>query len=211
MQNFIKKYGDDLYKINMQEDYKFFNGAEYNDFIREKSAVSMAAFGDGCMNLSYQTRNNAMLARIDSAIAENDAAFADLMYHGAITPILHGMDMDYNPEIIPAQNIAQSAPIMAEWQAAAPNSALLQFNLAWIAFLEKDYERAISLLVPIAERLDETPPSMHDFVKPFYWRNLYFCYDMAHKHDSAAAFNQCRIVCNSLGFNNDYAKTICRR
>jgi len=72
MQNFIKKYGsmDSIWDEN-KRSYTFFNGKEYNDYIKEMYAVSMAVYGDGPMNLSYETRNNKMLELINNATKEN--------------------------------------------------------------------------------------------------------------------------------------------
>lgn len=72
MQTFYTKYGS-LEKVwnENQKEFEFFNGDEYNDYIREMYAINLSVFGDGPMNLHYKTRNDHMLALIDTAIAEN--------------------------------------------------------------------------------------------------------------------------------------------
>lgn len=72
MQNFTNKYGsmDDIWTEN-KKSYTFFNGNDYNDYVKEMYAVSMAVYGDGPMNLSYETRNSNMLELINDAIKEH--------------------------------------------------------------------------------------------------------------------------------------------
>lgn len=72
MQNFYSKY-ESLQKVwnGNQKSYTFFNGNEYNNYISEMYAINIKVFGDGPMNLSYETRNKKMLEFIDAAIADN--------------------------------------------------------------------------------------------------------------------------------------------
>lgn len=138
-----------------------------------------------------------------------DSSAFDTMYRGALIPLLHGMGMDDDPNIIPNENINKSKPIIEEWETYNPNSVYLQFEKGWIEFLEKDYEKAISTLTSISDRLDEIPKSGHWFVKTFYYRNLGFCYDLTGKREKAIqAYEKCKIVCKELDINENYAKNI---
>lgn len=138
-----------------------------------------------------------------------DSSALDIMYHGALIPLIHGMGMDDDPNIIPDENISKSKPIIEEWESYNPNSVYLQFEQGWVEFLEKDYEKAISTLQSISDKLDEVPQSEHWFVKTFYHRNLGFCYDLTGKREKAIqAYEKCKIVCKELDINENYAKTI---
>ena len=72
--NLIQKFNKTYINIwkNVKEyDYKFWNGDEYNDYIRESYKISMQVFGDSPFNLYYMTRNQNMLNLIDKAIDKN--------------------------------------------------------------------------------------------------------------------------------------------
>ncbi len=273
MQNFKIKYGslNSIWRKN-EKGYSFFNGKEYNDYVREMYGISMAVYGDGFMNLHYETRNGKMMELIDSAIVENkgkriiilagaehkhyfdialskredlnvldfkeilplkesqtsknltefieknlakgyydvsDSSSIDIMYHGALIPLIHGLGMDDDPNIIPIENIGKAKSVIAEWTSYNPNSVYLQFEKGWIEFLEKDYNTAISTLQTISNRLDEIPQNEQWFVKTFYYRNLGFCYDMIGQREKAIqSYEQCKDMCNELNINKNYAKTI---
>ncbi|MDR0754835.1 MAG: DUF5694 domain-containing protein [Prevotellaceae bacterium] len=273
MQDFTEKYGslDSLWNAN-QMGYAFFNGKEYNDYIREMYTAVISVFGDGCMNLSSEKRNAKMMEMIDSAIAENkgkrviiltgaehkyyfdialsqrkdvrlvdfaeilplketalseniaafieknlakgyydisDTSSIDVMYHGALIPLLHGMNMDDDPTVIPAENTQKAQPVIAEWEELNPSSVMLQFEKAWVKFLEKDYLQAIEISESIAERLNEIPTENQWFFNTFYWRNLGFCYDMTGQRKKAInAYQQGIKVCKELNLSERYAQSI---
>jgi len=272
MQNFYKKYGslDSLWGENKQS-CQFFNGDEYNDYIREMYAINMAVFGDGPMNLSYQTRNSKMLELIINAVSENKnkriavltgaehkhffdieltkrndiklvklkdilpireekpskyisdfieknlarnyydvtdpEKTIDMMYQGALISLIHGPGMDHNPSIIPDTNVEQAKVIIEDWKSEYPNSAYLQFELAWVEFLYGNYKQSIAILESIVSRLEEIPESTQWFIKTFYYRNLGFCYDLLGERDKAInCYNDGIAVCKILGINESYVK-----
>lgn len=69
MQQFRNKYGsmDSIWRQNTQ-DYRFFNGKDYNDYIREMYTILVDVFGDGCMNLYSEKRNAMMMDYINRAV-----------------------------------------------------------------------------------------------------------------------------------------------
>ncbi len=72
--NLIQKFNKTYRNIweNVKEyDYKFWNGDEYNNYIRESYKISMQVFGDNPFNLYYMTRNQNMLNLINKAIDKN--------------------------------------------------------------------------------------------------------------------------------------------
>lgn len=272
MQDFYKKYGslDSLWNENKQ-DYQFFNGEEYNDYIKEMYSINMAVFGDGPMNLSYQTRNSKMLELINNVVAENknkriviltgaehkhyfdieltkrtDLKLVkfkdilplreekpskkitdfieknlardyydvtdfmeniDMMYQGALISLIHGPGMDHDPSIIPDTNIGQAKVILEEWKSEYPNSTYLQFEIAWVEFLEGNYKISAAILESIASRLDEIPESVQWFIKTFYYRNLGFCYDILGEREKAInCYNDGIDMCEKLGIKETYVK-----
>ncbi len=70
MQEFDVKYGN---IENTYQEYKsdFWNGSDYNNFVKETYKISMQVFGDSPFNLHYQSRNQNMLKLIEDAINEN--------------------------------------------------------------------------------------------------------------------------------------------
>ncbi len=52
----------------------FFNGEDYNDYVRESYRISEEVFGDSAVNLYYRSRNDRMLQRIEAAMAEHVGA-----------------------------------------------------------------------------------------------------------------------------------------
>ncbi|MEI7492256.1 MAG: DUF5694 domain-containing protein [Bacteroidota bacterium] len=273
MQDFYKKYGslDSVWNENKQ-GYQFFNGEEYNDYIREMYAINMAVFGDGPMNLSYQTRNSKMLELINIAVAENnnkriiiltgaehkhyfdielakrtdlkllklkdilplreekpsknitdfieknlarnyydvtDKQAIDMMYDGALISLLHGEGMDDDPDIIPKENVRKAIPILHQWEAENPKSAYLEFNYAWVEFLQGNYKKSIVKLKAIENRLDEIPEGSQWFVKAFYFRNLGFCYDMLGMRGEAVQSYKAGVeMCKKLGTKDWYIKSV---
>lgn len=71
IQTFEKKYGDWDSDILDKQNYEFYNGKEYNNYIEERYKVSMEVYGDHPMNLGYETRNTRMMELINKAVDEN--------------------------------------------------------------------------------------------------------------------------------------------
>ncbi len=141
-----------------------------------------------------------------------DSYAIDIMYHGALTPLIHGLGMDGNPTIIPIENIKKAKPILQEWEQENSKSVYLQFEKAWVEFLEKDYQKAITTLQSISEKLDEIPQNQQWFVKTFYYRNLGFCYDLTRQRGKAViAYKKCKEICKELNINENFAKNIYKK
>lgn len=271
MQTFIEKYGtmDSIWKNNKM-GYQFFNGTDYNDYIREMYSISINVYGDGCMNLYSELRNAKMMELINNAISENkgkriiiltgaehkyyfdialskqtgielikfdkllplktislsqnitdfiekdlargyydvsDTSSLDILYKNALVPLIHGFGMDDAPNIISAENIKKAKSVVDEWESQSSKSTLLQFEKAWISFLEKDYSGAIKIYENITGRLDEFPKENQWFFMTFYWRNLGFCYDLTNQREKAInAYRECKKVCETLGVKKDFAE-----
>jgi len=68
IKDFEKKYSN---YIAENKSYSFFNGREYNDYIRESYNIMISVYGDSPMNLYSEKRNSQMVSLIDEVIKEN--------------------------------------------------------------------------------------------------------------------------------------------
>ena len=64
----------------------------------------------------------------------SDTSSIDVLYQNALVPLIHGIGMDDNPNIIPVENIRKAISVVAEWESQRSKSAVLQFEKAWIRF-----------------------------------------------------------------------------
>ena len=69
IKDFEKKYSN---YIAENKSYSFFNGREYNDYIRESYNIMISVYGDSPMNLYSEKRNSQMVSLIDEVIKENN-------------------------------------------------------------------------------------------------------------------------------------------
>ena len=69
IKDFEKKYSN---YIAENKSYSFFNGKEYNDYIRESYNIMISVYGDSPMNLYSEKRNSQMVSLIDEVIKENN-------------------------------------------------------------------------------------------------------------------------------------------
>ncbi|MGP1438713.1 MAG: hypothetical protein ACTTKH_06545 [Treponema sp.] len=69
IKDFEKKY---INYIDENKSYSFFNGREYNDYIRESYNIMVSVYGDSPINLYSEKRNARMVELIDEVIRENN-------------------------------------------------------------------------------------------------------------------------------------------
>lgn len=119
MQNFIQKYGemDNIWRENKM-GYEFFNGKEYNDYIREMYTIVIDVYGDGCVNLYSEQRNAKMMDMINEAIMKNKGkriivfAGAEHKYYFDIAlSKLNNVKLVEINDILPLKNTALSKDI----------------------------------------------------------------------------------------------------
>ncbi|HEX2921396.1 MAG TPA: tetratricopeptide repeat protein [Bacteroidales bacterium] len=75
LKNFKNKFeanGDNIYR-NYDLGIDFWNGKEYNDYVRESYKISISIFGDSPFNLNYISRNSKMLTNIKLGIKKYNA------------------------------------------------------------------------------------------------------------------------------------------
>ena len=194
-------------------------GAEHKYYfdieLSERSEVALVNLQD-ILPLKETPFTNNISEFVDKSLAKgyydiSDELGIDLMYRGALVPLIHGLYMDDNPNIIPFENITEAASVVAEWEELSPTSVVLHFEKAWIKFLEKDYTKAIEISESVLDRLDEITeddPSQW-FILSFFWRNLGFCYDMIDEREKAInAYQQCKNVCAELKLSDSYVERI---
>ena len=141
----------------------------------------------------------------------NSPNIIDNMYMNALIPLTHGPSMDEKPSIVPKENIKKALYLLKSWKDENDSSVLLQFESAWVKFLKKDYKNSIKNALLISDKLDSVPKNMKWFVKPFYFRNLGFAYDMLGKREEAiASYKECRKACVEFGMEDEMIKNICK-
>jgi len=134
-----------------------------------------------------------------------------LLYQTALTPLVHGQNMDFKPNIISTDNIEKAKLVLAEWEKYNPESVVLQLEKAWIKFLEKDYIKVIQISESLFDRLNEIKEDnpMRALYLSVFWRNLGWSYDMTGEREKAIKmYQQCKKACNELGFNENLGKMI---
>jgi hypothetical protein len=244
IQSFNNKYGDWKNYSSIQ-GFDFWNNEDYNKYWEEVYRISMEVYGDGPINLYYETRNNKMLGMIKNVVAENSGkkimvltgsehkhyfdkslskennvellqlkgilplnnyvqdddviAFIkenkakyyfdistqqgkDNFFHGQLTQLVHGMDMDFKPEIIPIENIRKAKLVIDEWKKTDTNSIGLAFELGWYNFLSDNYSKAIGYLEKTINNLDLF---YINTLSASVYRTLGFCYDLLGKREIA--------------------------
>jgi len=105
-------------------------------------------------------------------------------YSSLISALLHGPNMDFNPEIIPEKNIKKAKVILDDWEKAKSKSILLQFELGWYNFLIGSYPKAIEHYKTVINNIDNIKLNA-DFIKSSVYRNIGWCYDLTGKREKA--------------------------
>ncbi len=108
-------------------------------------------------------------------------------YRTKLIPLIHGPDMDFNPDIVPAKNIQIAEKVIGRWKRdPIPSSAseIIDFELGWLHFLKGDYRMAIGYLLPVSQRIRADTVS-DAFLRAAADRNLGLAYDCIEQRDSA--------------------------
>ena len=150
-------------------------------------------------------RDNLAIGYFDNSTSEGGI---DQIYQAALIPLIHGMGMDDDPNLVPLENLSKAKSLLDKWGSLQPNSALLQFEIAWVKFLSSNYKEAAIGLEKISDRLDEIPADLQPFVKSLFYRNLGFCYDMIGLRKKAKnCYNIGENICKNLGYSESYIKS----
>ncbi|MGG6543997.1 UNVERIFIED_CONTAM: DUF5694 domain-containing protein [Prevotella sp. 15_C9] len=128
----------------------------------------------------------------------------EIMYWTALTPILHGPNMDTDPSIIKEESLRKAEKILKQWEENTNKSILLSFNLAWYYFLSKQYNEGIAVSRKVKKHLSEVPDELRKFIIPTFWRNLGFCYDAKGQRKKAVQSYRTGIqYCKDNGINKE--------
>ena len=128
------------------------------------------------------------------------------MYTNALVPLLHGPDMDMNPQAIPTQNLEQAEQLLQEWAHLNVRSASYDFERLWLNLLQRHYKEAIEVGEQLRTRINELEGWFYAIM---FWRNLGFCYDMVGKRDEAVqCYTQGETVARELGGSDELIQAI---
>ncbi|NIR46262.1 MAG: hypothetical protein GWN99_17685 [Gemmatimonadetes bacterium] len=115
-------------------------------------------------------------------------------YWGKLTTLLHGPDMDWRPDIIPAGNIDIAGKVLARWRASQPPSHRMMFDEAWYRFLSDDCDAAVERLNNLAQAV-ESGAVEDPFVRVYTYRNLGLCYDLlGERQDALRSYARARAL-----------------
>lgn len=129
---------------------------------------------------------------IRSFLEEDDLAYyadgypkdLDAYYGNKLTSLVHGPDMDWNPDIVPAENVEVASKVLARWRATGSDSPRLAFESGWIGLLADECESAIVELQGLSRSLDEE--TFEDpFFRAYTYRNMGLCHDLLGNRDAA--------------------------
>lgn len=108
LNTFRVRWGEEFW--NTDQDAAFWNGPEYNDYVRRGYQISMQIWGDSPVNLHYQSRNEKMMARIEAALpttggkvmvltgSEHKHFFDDALARRPNTRVVHFQEVLPRPE-----------------------------------------------------------------------------------------------------------------
>ncbi len=101
----------------------------------------------------------------------------DVYHWSKLTGLVHGPNMDWNPDIIPARNVEVAGKVLARWRDTGTDAPRLAFEAAWIGFLRDDCEGVLVELAALS-RLVEEGAVESLFVRAYGYRNMGLCHDL---------------------------------
>lgn len=134
----------------------------------------------------------------------------DEIYGSALVPLVHGPNMDFNPKIIPHENIEKAHALIGGWEKLNPGSVPFQFDKAWVQFLQKNYADALPIFVSVYENEDKIPEAKRSIIKILCLRNMGFCHDLTGNREKAAAsYKECRKTAEESGLDKKTVELLC--
>lgn len=97
-----------------------------------------------------------------------------------MTRLMHGPDMDFQPNNVPAANVPAAAALLERWREIEATSVELQFETAWHDLHAGHYERAIDGFDAVRTALEADPELDEElwFDACAMWRNIGLCHDL---------------------------------
>jgi tetratricopeptide (TPR) repeat protein len=168
----------------------------FDDTLRTRKDIKLVTIKD-LLPHTKASNNSAVINYIENG--EDSLYFlpdypknSDQYFSNKLVPLVHGMQMDEKPEIIPEKNKNQAKIILSSWSKKSPQSIKFLFEQGWYYFLIKDYSQAINLF----EKLDNTLDSMNIkkqtngienywFINTMINRTMGLCYDLTGMREKA--------------------------
>jgi len=103
-----------------------------------------------------------------------------------IIPLLHGPNMDFEPQKVPDSNLIIAEGILKKWGEKDTLSVDYIAELAWFNLLKGNYSLALDLYSGIDKRID-VPACDNQLIALMLYRNMGICFDMLQKREKAVA------------------------
>jgi len=186
-----------------------FTGAEhkyyFDDAFAKRDSVHLVEFNE-ILPLQDVMPSRNETDYLEHSLAHNYYHDANVMYTNALVPLLHGPDMDMNPQAIPTQNLEKAEQLLQEWAHLDVRSASYDFERLWLNLLQRHYKEAIEVGEQLRTRINELEGWFYAIM---FWRNLGFCYDMVGKRDEAVqCYTQGETVARELGGSDELIQAI---
>lgn len=169
---------DSAMNVSQAKRIIVFTGAEhkyyFDDAFAKRNSVRLVTLNDILPLQNLEPSRNET-DYLEHWLARNYYNDENEMYANAITPLLHGPDMDLRPELITTKDIEQAEHLMQEWASLQTRTARYDFERLWLDFLHARYTEAVEVGKRLQPRINELEAW---FFPVLYWRNLGFCYDM---------------------------------
>ena len=118
----------------------------------------------------------------------SDPEIAAQYYRDRIAVLMHGPDMDFDPNVVPAENVRRAATLLRGWTWDDPYSPSLQFELGWLAFHSGRYEDAIihyEHAMADMDALEEEEHQWREFMPLAIHRCIGLCHDVMGDREQA--------------------------
>lgn len=118
-----------------------------------------------------------------------------------LNPLVHGTDMDFDPYIVPTENIEKAAEILEYMGTEYSHLPGYAFEKGWLCFLQSDYAKAIQYMDTVIMDSSRVDPGGSWYILPASCRVQGFCFDMLGQRARAVnKYRQARKI--SEGFDN---------
>lgn len=186
---------------NKEQNIIILTGCEhkyyFDDTLRTRKDIVLVTIND-LLPLTEASNNSAVTDYIENG--EDSLYFlpgyptnSDQYFSNKLVPLVHGMQMDQKPEIIPEKNKDKAKIIIDKWGRKSPQSFKLLFEEGWYYFITKDYNQAINLFEKLDNILDKMNlKNQTTGIENNYWFintmtncTLGFCYDLTGLREKA--------------------------
>ena len=210
---------DEVVDAHPGERILVLTGAEHKHFFDDAYAqrddVRSVAF-DEILPLAEPVLSDPVQAFLTDRDAElyfdlSDPDVAVEYYKSRMTRLMHGPDMDFDPNIVPAENVQIAAQVLERWMWDNPYSPALHYELGWLAFHTGRYQEAIlhyDKALSDMNALEEEEERWRTTLPLNIHRNLGLCHDALGQRDQALQAYQTglQMVDETLGEQADWLR-----